>query len=115
MGMPSKDFWDEDPRWLLSYLKAYELKRKREEDQMSITLDYQSWLTGLYVHQGVQVALANSFSKRGRAKYVKEPISFSKNAKDRKLSEQDKEKRIERQYQQFDFLAKTMNKKLTKR
>ena len=111
--MSSDDFWNGDPAWLLSYIEAYNLRLKREEEQSTYLIDYQSWLTGLYVHQGVQVALANSFSKTSRAKYIKEPISFSK--KDKPLTEEEKNKKLEREFMQFKMLTDAMNKNLDKR
>lgn len=114
--MPSHEFWDGKPSWFLSYVEAYKLGQERDEEKNSTLLDYQSWLTGLYVHQGVQVALSNAFSKRSHAKYVKEPISFKTRRENRELTEEQRQKQMENQYLQFKMLTDTMNKnKLNKR
>ncbi len=112
LGMPSDEFWNGNPDWFLSYIEAYKIRQERESEEKSSLIDYQSWLTGLYVYQGVQVALANSFSKRKNAKYVKEPISF----KEKKKATMSDEQRIENEYLQFKMLTDAMNNnKLTKR
>ena len=114
--MPSDEFWNGKPSWFLSYIEAYKLRQERKEETDSILIDYQSWLTGLYVHQGVQVALANSFSKKSHAKYVKEPISFKKRKENTSLTEEQQKQKIENEYIQFKMLTDAMNKnKLNKR
>lgn len=110
LGMPPDLFWDGKPSWFFSYSDAYRLRQEREEEEKSSLLDYQSWLTGLYVHQGVQVALANAFSKKSHAKYVKEPISFTERKKKDPVTKEQKQKQLENQYLQFKMLTDAMNK-----
>ncbi len=115
LGMPTEEFWDGKPSRLLSYIEAYRLKTKRDEEANATNVDYQSWLTGLYVHQGVQVALANSFSKRSKAKYVKEPISFTQHQNNTADSKEKQDTRVNNKYLEFKLLADAMNKNLKKR
>lgn len=110
IGMPSNEFWNGKPSWFLSYIEAYRLRQERQEEVDSVLVDYQSWLTGLYVYQGVQVALANSFSKKSHAKYVKEPISFKQKRENSKETKEQEEQRIENEYLQFKMLTDAMNK-----
>ena len=50
IGMPSEEFWDGKPSRFWSYVEAYKLRMERTEKMQSSLIDYQSWLTGLYVH-----------------------------------------------------------------
>jgi len=113
--MPTDEFWHGKPNWFLSYVEAFKLKTKRKEDADAINVDYQAWLTGLYVHQGVQVALANSFSKKSRAKYVKEPISFTRKKEETPQAKAEVEAKVDKQYLAFKLLTDAMNKNLKKR
>jgi len=36
--------------------------------------NFNAWLNGLYFHNAVAVAMANSFSKGAKAKYMAKPI-----------------------------------------
>jgi len=109
LGMPSAEFWQGEPRLILSYMEARRLKNEREELLTSQTMDYQAWLTGLYCYQAFGVVLANSFSKKGKsAKYPKEPISF----KNHKKKERDPEKEVIGMYAGFKALTDTLNKNI---
>jgi len=115
LNMPSDEFWNGEPKWLLSYIESCRLKQEREEKTQSSLIDYQSWLTGLYVHQSVMVALQNAFSKNGKAKYIKEPISFTATKKESKDAQIEADKAMENQYILFKRLTDNMNKGIHKR
>lgn len=87
------------------------IRNERDEEKNASLMDYQSWLTGLYVHQGVQVALSNSFAKNSHAKYLKEPMSFSQLKENKKLSESEEQVKLEREYLGFKLLTDAMNRK----
>lgn len=108
--MPSDEFWNGDPRLLLSYIEARRLKEEREELINSRTIDYQAWLTGLYCYQAFGTVMANSFSKKGKsAKYLSEPISFKQSEqKPKELTEEQ----ILASYAGFKALTDRMNKNI---
>lgn len=65
--MTPNDFWYDEPRLLNSYIK----KRELELD----TLNYQSWLIGLYVFDAVGVVLTKAFSKSSQKDtYFEKPL-----------------------------------------
>lgn len=113
--MPSEEFWDGKPSRFWSYVEAYKLRLEREEQMQSSLIDYQSWLTGLYVHNALQVALANSFSKGRKSKYVAEPISFTERKKRSSDEKKRRERELENQFLAFKQLTDAMNGGLKKR
>lgn len=66
--MTPNEFWYDEPRLLDSYIK----KRELELD----TINYQSWLIGLYVNKAVGTVLENAFSKKGsiQSTYFEKPL-----------------------------------------
>lgn len=115
IGMPSEEFWDGKPSRFWSYVEAYKLRLEREEQMQASLIDYQSWLTGLYVHNALQVALANSFSKGRKSKYVAEPISFTERKKRSSDERKRRERELENQFLAFKQLTDAMNGGLKKR
>jgi len=67
-GMTVKEFWNEEPRLLSSYIKKHE----KELDE----INYQSWLVGLYVYKAVGTVLGNAFSAKSSIKntYFEKPL-----------------------------------------
>ena len=106
--MPSEEFWEGEPRHLLSYVEAYRLRLEREEKFKSQFTDYQAWLTGAYCENAFSVVLSNAFGKKGgvKAKYPKEPISFGKN---RAEKEADDEKKLLAVYAGFQSYTNALN------
>lgn len=115
MGMPPEDFWDGEPWLFYSYMEAYKKRLEREEDMKSKMVDYQSWLTGLYVNQAVGVVIQNAFSKGKKSKYIKEPISFTHTREKVEQKKKDEEAEVRRQFEAFRRLTDTMNGGLKKR
>lgn len=114
--MPSDEFWYGPPRRFLSYAEAYRLRLEREEEMQSSIIDYQAWLTGLYVNQAVGVVIQNAFGGKGKqkAKYMQEPISFVARKK-RKKQKQENEDDLNKLYIGFRQLTDAMNGGLKKR
>ena len=103
IGMPSNEFWDSDPIYLLSYIKASE----RVSELKSRNIDYNSWLIGVYCETAFASVISNAFSKSsGKNGYPKQPFSFKKMGSD--------EDRLNAQYTQFFALSKNINKKFKK-
>ena len=107
--MPSDEFWNGKPSRFLSYVEAYKLRLGRDEERLAGLIDYQSWLTGLYVHNAVGVVLGNAFSKGKKAKYVAEPISFTQRKKETRGAKEEEEKLLKNQYLAFKGLTDAMN------
>ena len=72
IGMSYDLYWYGDADELLRFTRAEELRQKR--------VNYQAWLTGLYVYEaiGSLVPILNPFSKEHKARpYLKEPFPTS--------------------------------------
>ena len=96
-------------------MEAYKLRLEREEKIQSSLIDYQSWLTGLYVHNALGVVLGNAFSKGKKAKYVAEPISFTQRKEKTRSAKADEERKLQQQYLAFKQLTDAVNGGLKKR
>lgn len=63
-GMPSTEFWEDDPQlywaYRFSYEKAEEFRQKKEVEQQK----FGCWLQGMANEIGVSIALNNAFSKK---------------------------------------------------
>ena len=70
MGMSYEQYWEQSPYLVVSYRKAYRLRRETENEQ--------AWLQGLYVFDAFAVVMANVFAKRGskRQEYLERPIDI---------------------------------------
>lgn len=66
--MSMKEFWEENPDLFWAYRFSY---YNRIKNQNKID-NYNAWLIGAYVYDGVSIALANSFGK-GQYKYPSVP------------------------------------------
>jgi hypothetical protein len=66
-GMPTTEFWNEDPDLLWAYRSSYMQKLEIESEK----INYVAWLNGLYVYEGVSVAL--SYLGKSHAKYPEKP------------------------------------------
>jgi len=80
-------------------------------------IDYQAWLTGLYVNQAVGVVIQNAFGGKGKqkAKYMQEPISFVARKKQKKEKMEEDEEGLNKLYIGFRQLTDAMNGGLKKR
>ena len=88
MGMTYGQFWDESPYLVITYRKAYKLKRQMENEN--------AWLMGLYVYDAFAVCLANAFGKRGAKKqeYIDKPIDiFPLTEKEKKQREAEERRK----------------------
>lgn len=78
--MPLQEFWYEDPNLLWIYRTCFVKEEIRKAELESDLINYQSWLTGMYVFH----AIASAFGKN--TKYPSKPFelrSRSKNKIDR--------------------------------
>lgn len=83
-GMSSKEFWEEDPQlyWAYQtfYLKQQEINFERDNQYM--------WLQGMYIYEGVSVALHNAFQKTQRH-YAEEPYNLKGKAEQEKKTDEE--------------------------
>lgn len=83
-GMSSKEFWEDDPQLYWAYQTFY-LKQKEYEFERD---NQYMWLQGMYIYEGVSVALNNMFQKTKRS-YAEEPYDLkSKTTKEEKTKEE---------------------------
>jgi len=70
MGMTLEQFWDESPYLVLTYRKAFKIKRELENEM--------AWIQGLYIYDALAVVLQNVCRKRGqkRENYIEKPIDI---------------------------------------
>ena len=83
LGMPLKEYWNDDPMLLNTYVRAEAIRQRKRNTEL--------WLQGAYVYQavGALVPVLNPFSKEHRAKpYLKQPIPISEEER----AEQEREK-----------------------
>ena len=94
--MTPNEFWYSEPRLLQSYIK----KRELELDN----INYNAWLIGLYVHQGVGVVISNAFSDKSSKKstYFEKPLGVFNENKEAEAKETTNVK----YQQQFNYWAK---------
>lgn len=83
-GMSSKEFWEEDPQlyWAYQtfYLKQQEMKFDRDNQYM--------WLQGMYIYEGVSVALHNAFQKTHRS-YTEKPYDLKSKANEKEMTKEE--------------------------
>lgn len=70
IGMSADEYWHGPPQLIRVYKEAYKLRVRHENEY--------AWLQGMYVHQGVAVALSNGFGKKGgkKVKYPEKPADL---------------------------------------
>lgn len=90
IGIPYELFWHLTPKKIKAFEKAYELKRKVDDEK--------AYMQGVYNLKAFEVVLSNvvaGFSKRkSDAEYFKEPLLSAKEH-DGKLSEEELQKQRE--------------------
>ena len=76
--MPLQEFWYDDPDLLWAYRNVYMEKEKQKIEIERETINFQSWLQGLYNFN----AIAGALSKE--AKYLDSPIDLNSKPKTEK-------------------------------
>ena len=100
--MSYEQFWDGDPRLVIAYRKAEDLRRKRMNEEL--------WLGGIYTCEALLATVGNMFSKKGSTKHEypaePKPITISE-LEERK--EREQRAKIERIKAAFTARALSMN------
>lgn len=70
MGMSYEQFWDESPYLVLTYRKAFRIRKELENEM--------AWVQGLYIYDAIVVCLHNVLRKRGQKcdNYIEKPIDI---------------------------------------
>ena len=70
MGMSYEQFWDESPYLVLTYRKAFRIRKELENEM--------AWVQGLYIYDAIAVCLHNVLRKRGQKcdNYIEKPIDI---------------------------------------
>lgn len=79
IGMTYELFWLEEPKLVISYRKADEISRRRQNGEM--------WVNGMYTAEALAATVGNMFAKGNKHKYPDEPFP---------ITEQENRERIER-------------------
>lgn len=100
MGMTYEQFWLDDPRLVIFYRRADEIKRRRMNEEL--------WLAGIYTAEALSSTVGNMFSKGQKHQYPSEPKPITKDeVEERRLREQ--KAREERIKAKFTARALTIN------
>ena len=85
MGMPLSEFWDGDPRLVIYYRKAYDIR----QDLINIW----EWRMGAYNLSAFSTVLGNAFRKSGAKpyEYLDKPIPVREQTEAEKKAEQQKQ------------------------
>lgn len=92
MGMSYEEFWYDDPRLVIFYRKADEIRRRRMNEEL--------WLAGIYTAEALSSTVGNMFTKGQKHQYPSEPKPITKDeVEERKLREQKaKEEKIKARF-----------------
>lgn len=94
IGMTYKEFWEEDPTMAKDYLKAFDMKQKREIRNK----EWEIWKQGMYVYEAlIDVSpILHAFSKAKKPlPYPEKPYGLEDNDNEEEKSEQEKEQEKE--------------------
>ena len=92
-GMSTTEFWEQEPDLLWAYHKSF-LERMKVEQS---TNNFNAWLQGMYIFDGVSKAIYNSFGRKSGQRileYVPKPYEFDTKEKDELERIQEMEERI---------------------
>ena len=110
-GMSTTEFWDNEPDLLWAYHKSFmdKMKIKRE------TENFNFWLQGLYIYDGVSKAIYNSFGRKSgqiTQEYPKQPYILydSSEEKEEKQILEKEEKIKARNKEIAEMLKRQKNK-----
>ena len=89
IGMTPEQYWDGDSMLPKYYRKAYELQRKRENENL--------WLQGMYIYEALcdVSPVLNAFAKKGTkpTPYTDHPYSITRDERDKEKERREKAER----------------------
>ena len=87
IGLSYKEFIHCTPKRLRSYDKAFELKRKMQDEAM--------WVMGQYIVSAVSVSIDHCLNKHSKSKYVEKPFLLEPSVEKKEFSEEELQKQRE--------------------
>jgi hypothetical protein len=92
IGMSYKQFWYDDPKLVVAYRKADEIRRRRMNEEL--------WLSGIYTADALSATVGNMFTKGQKYQYPSEPkpITQSEIEERREREERLKMERIKARF-----------------
>lgn len=112
IGVPYDVFWHLTPNKLPSFYKAYELKRKIQDENM--------WIMGQYIMSALDSTVCNNSFWKGKngkpSKYIEKPIMSDGNIVKKELTEEEKQAKLDvfvmsLKIMESNFKAEHKNKK----
>lgn len=97
--MPLQEFWYENPDLLWVYRTSFINKRKEDVEFTHECINYQAWLTGMYVYHAIGSALDK------KVHYPLQPFNIGEG----KASKENLEQKIKRQLNRGKNLIKKEN------
>lgn len=104
--MSNKEFWEEEPELLWAYRKSYMDKLKVQNE----VINYEAWLSGLYVFDAISKSIYNSFGRKETQpalNYIEKPYDFNEKVKSKEEIEKEQQLKLEEQIK--ESLRKTKN------
>lgn len=81
MGMTYEQFWLDDPKLVIAYRRADEIRKRRMNEEL--------WLNGIYMTEAIAATVGNMFTKGQKHKYPSEPKPITKSElEERRIREQ---------------------------
>lgn len=102
--MTAKEFWEDDPALFWSYRISYMQKKKNEQ----IVQNQMMWLQGAYIYDAVSKAIANSFSKNSKYKYMEKPFDITG---EKQIEKQELQARVTTQNSFWSTLKERLERK----
>lgn len=106
MGMTLEQFWDGSPYLVLTYRKAFKIKKELDNEM--------AWLTGLYFYGALSVSLYNVFKEHGqkRKNYLEKPLDiFPLTPAEKKRREHEEMLKTQKTLEQMMAAQKARKKK----
>ena len=108
IGMTYDEFWNGNVSMVKAYRKAYDLRRRQENEML--------WMQGFYVRDALISTVGNMFAKKGSAtqKYPEEPYPITQ---DEVAEREARKKRAmeERLKAEFALFAKSVQNRLERK
>ncbi len=109
-GMSAQEFWDEDPDLMWAYQKSYIDQKKIEKE----TMNFNSWLQGMYIYDGFSKVIYNSFGRKegmSAKDYPNQPYDLNKTKEDIEREQiLENEARIKARSKEIAEMIKRQNK-----
>lgn len=97
MGMSYEQFWIDDPKLVIAYRKADEIRKRRVNEEL--------WLAGIYTAEALASTVGNMFSKQ-KYKYPSEPKPITR---DELEERRERERRAKMEKIKAAFTARALS------